>query len=64
MDYYRVPKGKTFKEGQFLGHGIHMTSYDKNDQKGQVRHSNTLFNPIGFLSTENNFWSGSLSSDV
>ena len=34
VDYYRVPKGKNLKEGKFLSHGIHLTSYDKTDQKG------------------------------
>ena len=39
VDYYRVPKGKSLKEGQFLSHGIHLTSYDKTDQKGLGGHS-------------------------
>ena len=34
IDYYSVPKGKSIKEGKFLRHGIHLTSYDKGNKAG------------------------------
>ena len=35
VDYYRVPQGKPIKDGQFISHGIHLTSYDKTERKGK-----------------------------
>ena len=35
VDYYRVPQGKSIKDGQFISHGIHLTSYDKTERKGK-----------------------------
>jgi len=34
IDYFKVPKGKSMNEAKFLRRGLHMTSYDKSDQKG------------------------------
>ena len=33
IDYYRVPKGKTVKDGKFVRHGIHLSSHDKSNAK-------------------------------
>merc|ERR1711881_396348 len=34
IDYYKLEKGKSMKDAKFLRRGLHMTSYDKNDQQG------------------------------
>lgn len=34
IDYYQVPKGKSFREGKLIRKGLHMSSYDKSDQRG------------------------------
>jgi len=36
IDYYTVPRGKSIKEGKFLRHGIHLTSYDKSNKAGEL----------------------------
>jgi len=34
IDYYKFQKGKSMSEAKFIRRGLHMTSYDKNDQAG------------------------------
>jgi len=36
IDYYTVPRGKGIKDGKFLRHGIHLTSYDKSNKAGGI----------------------------
>jgi hypothetical protein len=45
IDYYRVPKGKSVKEGKLVRHGIHLSSYDKNNAKGAVLDESVTMRP-------------------
>lgn len=52
IDYYKVPKGKSYKEGTKIGRGIHMTSSDRNDNT-RFPSSNNL-NAIGYQQESDN----------
>ena len=52
IDYYRVPKGKTVKEGKLVRHGIHLSSHDKNNAKGGVLDESTMRPAIAYRSDD------------
>ena len=52
VDYYRVPKGKTVKEGKLVRHGIHLSSHDKSNAKGGVLDDTTMRPAITYRSDD------------
>ena len=52
IDYYRVPKGKTVKDGKLVRHGIHLSSHDKSNAKGGVIDDTTMRQAITYRSDD------------
>merc|ERR1719412_582395 len=45
IDYYRVPKGKSVKEGTLVRHGIHLSSYDKSNANARNLEDSVTMRP-------------------
>ena len=52
VDYYRVPKGKTVKDGKLVRHGIHLSSHDKSNAKGGAINDTTMRPAITYRSDD------------
>jgi len=52
IDYYRVPKGKTVKDGKLVRHGIHLSSHDKSNAKGGAINDTTMRPAITYRSDD------------